>query len=263
MVQSQDPAQRPDATLDGDSKATAPAAPPADKKRGAPARVVLPVFAIMLLAAAVFAYRYYLDQQTYVSTENALVAGALLQVGSLNSGQVAAVAVDVGDAVKKDQSLAVVTLPSAISSANGATKLGFRGTDDLQVQVKSPADGVVVSRSTNPGDTVAVGQPMLTVVDPAKLWVQAQIEETKVGRVKVGQPVEVYVDALGITLPGRVQAIGRASSATFSLMPAGNSSGNFTKVTQLVPVKISLDYDAEREPLTLGTSVVVKIRVAE
>jgi membrane fusion protein (multidrug efflux system) len=100
---------------------------------------------------------------------------------------------------------------------------------------------------------------VLTVVDPSKLWVLAQIEETKVGRVQVGQPADLKVDSLGKTLKGRVTAVNRASSATFSLLPASNASGNFTKVTQLVPVKISLDYGDE--PLVLGSSVEVRIRV--
>jgi multidrug resistance efflux pump len=215
----------------------------------------------MLVAAAIFVARYLQDQATYVSTENATISGALLQVGSLNSGQIASVGVDIGDSVKKDQSVAVVTLPSAISSAQGTAKLGFRGTDDLQVQVKSPSDGIVVARGSNPGDTVAAGQSLVTIVDPAKFWVQAQIEETKIGRVRVGQAVDVSVDALGQTIPGRVVAVGRASAATFSLMPASNASGNYTKVTQLVPVKIAIDYG--QLPLTLGSSVEIKIRVAE
>ncbi len=146
-------------------------------------------------------------------------------------------------------------------TADGTARLAFRGTDDQQVPVRSPIDGIVVQRLGNPGDTVPVGQPIVTVVDPSALWVQAQIQETKIRRVHTGQAVDVKVDALGQTLPGRVMAVDRASAATFSLLPQSNSSGSYTKVTQLVPVKIAVNYG--REPLVLGSSVEVKIHVQE
>jgi multidrug resistance efflux pump len=183
-------------------------------------------------------------------------------VGSLNAGRVGSVGVDVGDAVARDQVVGTVVLPSSLgTTAAGTPKVGFRGTDDEQVPVLSPIDGVVVARSSNVGDTVAAGQPLLTVVDPHRLWVQALIEETSIGRVHPGQSVEVTLDALGRTLPGRVTAVDRATAGTFSMLPQGNTSGNFTKVTQLVAVKIAVDYG--QTPLVLGSSVEVRIRVAD
>lgn len=251
------PAYGPPGAAPGADAASAPAA-----RRGLPSLVVIILVLALLGAGGYFGYNYLQDQQAYVSTDNAVVSGSLLQVGSLNAGQVSSVSVDIGDVVTRDQPLATITLPTALGSAPGGTaKLGFRGTDDQQVAVHSPIDGVVVQRQGNPGDTVAAGQPLITVVDPTKFWVQAQIEETKVARVRPGQPVEVTVDVVGQRFTGRVIAVGRASSATFSLLPQGNTSGNYTKVTQLVPVKIALDYGAL--PLTLGTSVEIKIRVRE
>jgi multidrug resistance efflux pump len=235
---------------------------PASTRRGLPGRIILPFLAIVLTVGGYFGYYYWQDQMLYVSTENALVSGTMVQVGSLNAGRIGSVSVDVGDRVTRDQTIASVTLPSAQSVTSGGTpKMVFRGTDDQSAPVQAPMDGIVVARSANPGDTVPVGQPIVTLVDPSRLWIQAQIEENKVGRVRVGQAVEVTFDALGQTMPGRVIAVDRVTSATFSLLPQGNSSGNFTKVTQLVPVKIAVDYgDA---PLVLGSSVEVKIRVQD
>lgn len=243
-----------------------PGAPSAasSAKRSRSLRILplLVVAAVVILIGGFFFYRYWQDQTLYVATENALVTGALVQVGSLNAGQVSSVAVDIGDQVTRNQEVGTVAVPSSLGlAAGGVPKLGFRGTENQQVSVRAPIDGVVVARQGNPGDTVAVGQPILTVVDPARLWVQAQIEETKIGRVHVGAPVEARFDSLNQTLPGRVVAVGRASAATFSLLPQGNSSGNFTKVTQLVPVKIAVDYG--QLPLVLGSSVEVKIRAQE
>jgi len=224
--------------------------------------VLLSLLVVALIAGGFFGYRYLQDQAMHVSTENALITGALIQVGSLNAGQVSSVAVDIGDRVTKGQVVAVVALPVSLGATGAGTqKMGFMSTDDQQVSVRSPIDGVVAARSSNPGDTVAAGQPLLTVIDPTQFWVQAQIEETKIARLNPGQPVAVTVDTLGKQVQGRVVAVGSATAATFSLLPQGNTSGNYTKVTQLVPVKIAIDY--QDLPLVLGSSVEVKIRVKE
>ncbi len=249
--------------------APAPAAPakdarPANPSRRAPRPRLLAV--LLLVAAALvggyFGYRYWQDQALYITTENALVTGSLVQVGSLNAGRVLSVAVDVGDRVTGDQEVAMITMSTAVATTgSGTKKMGYRAADDQMMDVRSPTAGVVVARLANPGDTIAAGQTLLTLVDPNKLWVQAQVEETKIGRVRVGQPVEVTVDTLGQVLPGRVIAINRATSATFSMIPQTTTSGSFTKVTQLVPVKIIIAYG--QTPLVLGSSVEVKIWAPE
>lgn len=224
--------------------------------------VVLPLLLISLIAAGYFGYQYLLDQEYYVSTDNAQIAGSLIQVGAVNAGRVDSILVDIGDRVERDQVLGTVVLPSTVGmSQSGTPLLGFVGTENQRVQIKSPTSGVVVARSANPGDTIAAGQSVITITDPSKFYVQAQIEETKVGRLQLGDPVDVKVDSLGKTIPGKVVAINRASSATFSLLPSSNSSGNFTKVTQLVPVRISVD--AGDLPLVLGSSVEVHVRVQQ
>jgi multidrug resistance efflux pump len=242
-------------------------APPAPARGARPARRAPGILAVLLLVAAAlvggyFGYRYWQDQSLYITTDNALVTGSLVQVGSLNAGRVLNVAVDVGDRVAGDQEVATITMPTSLTTTgNGTKKMGYRATDDQLMDVRAPIGGVVVARQANPGDTIAAGQTLLTLVDPNKLWVQAQIEETKIGRVHIGQPVEVSVDTLGQVLPGRIIAINRATSATFSLIPQTTSSGSFTKVTQLVPVKIMVAYG--QTPLVLGSSVEVKIWAPE
>jgi multidrug resistance efflux pump len=235
----------------------APAAAP--KQRGRRRRIIIPLLAVVL-SGAIFGVTYWRDQTLYVSTDNAQVAGSLVQVGSINAGRVSAVNVDIGSTVQQGETIATVILPTTLSvTSSGTPQLGFQATQDQQAAVVAPMNGVVVQRLANPGDTVAQGQAIVTIVDPNQLWVQAQIEETKISRVKVGQPVDVHVDTLGVDLPGRVTAVDRASAASFSLLPQGNTSGNFTKVTQLVPVKIAVDYG--NQPLVLGSSVEVKIHV--
>jgi len=153
-------------------------------------------------------------------------------------------------------------LPSQVGTTqSGQPKVDYLGAGDTRVDVKAPFDGVIVATPSAVGSTVAVGQPVVTMVDPTQLWVNANIEETNIARVKVGQPVTVHVDALGSDLPGKVDVITPATSATFSILPTSNSSGNFTKVTQLVPVRISVNLGGH-QPL-LGANVAVKIKVAD
>jgi len=108
---------------------------------------------------------------------------------------------------------------------------------------------------------VAAAQPLFTVVDSKDLWVNARIEETKIGKLKNGQTVEYTVDGYpGKTFTGQVYEVGSATNSVFALIPTENSSGNFTKVTQRIPVKISLPQDSGLV-FRPGMSVLIKVHV--
>jgi multidrug efflux pump subunit AcrA (membrane-fusion protein) len=255
-------APAPDAAAGGASDA--PTARPG-RTRGIGRRLrnlVLAVLAVVALGTGtVVGYRWYEDSITYVSTDNAQIAGPLIQVGGLEAGRVAVVRYDVGDRVNQNDVVAQLTIPTPVSVLpNGTPNQQFTGTTDTIVDVCSPVSGVVVARNGNPGDTVQAGQSLLTVADPNQLWVTANVEETRVPRLRPGQPVQIHVDNLNADLTGHVAAIAQASAQSFSAIPQQNLSGNYTKVTQLQPVKIVLDQIDPR--LAVGTSVEVKIRVA-
>lgn len=125
--------------------------------------------------------------------------------------------------------------------------------------IVSPVDGMVALKSVNPGEVVAVGQPLFTVVDSKDLWVNARVEETKIGKLKIGQVVEYTIDGYpGRNLSGNIYDIGYATNSVFALIPTENSSGNFTKVTQRIPVKITLPQDSGLV-FRPGMSVIIKI----
>ncbi|MBR1040603.1 HlyD family secretion protein [Bradyrhizobium viridifuturi] len=125
----------------------------------------------------------------------------------------------------------------------------------------SPVNGVVDKTMAETGNFVQAGQWVMMVHDPDKVWVEAEIKETEVGSVVVGQPVEVTIDAYpDLTLHGHVQRVGNAATNQFALLPSPNPSGNFTKITQRVPVRVALDQrDARLKP---GLMVEVSIDVS-
>jgi len=225
-------------------------------------RVLLPVLLIIVLAVGFFAFNAIREGELYVSTENAQLSGQPVQVGAMNAGRVDAIMPNIGDSVHKGDVIASVALPSQVGvGQNGQPKMGFLGAGDTHVDVQAPVDGVVIAEPVAVGASVSAGQPIVSIVDPSELWVNANIEETNIARVKVGQPVTVHVDALNKDVPGKVVAVTPATAGVFSILPTSNTSGNFTKVTQLVPVRISVNLG--NQPLLLGANVEVKIRVAD
>lgn len=259
------PVPRPAGQPDGrsfDSEGGPPLAPARSNLRGRSKRKLagLSILLIVLAAGVYLGYQYWWDQGMYVSTDNAQVAGNLVSIGALNAGRVESVRVNVGDSIQEGQVVGTILLPSITSvSQSGAPVLGFVGAENQRTEIKSPMTGVVVARSANPGATIAAGQPLITLIDPTQVWVSANIDEAKSQRVRVGQQVEVHLDALDATVPGRVEAVTPATASTFSLVPQSNTTGNFTKVTQVVTVRVAVDLGGRTAPL--GSSVSVKIRV--
>jgi multidrug resistance efflux pump len=223
---------------------------------------IIPAAIIVLALVGVFGYHYWYNATHDVWTDNAQIAGSIVQVGALNAGRVSAVLTDVGQPVQAGQIVARIAVPETVgATGSGSPELGFSNADNQTVDVTAPIDGVVVARLADPGTTVAPGQSIVAVVDPTRLYVMANVNETDVNRIQVGEPVAVTVDTLGLTLPGRVEAITPASAASFSMLPTQSTSGNFSKVVQIIPVKISVDYG--NLPLTLGSSVEVNIHVRQ
>jgi len=135
---------------------------------------------------------------------------------------------------------------------------------ELNVQyteVRSPVRGVVSKRSVETGQTVQAGQPLLAIVALDRIWVTANFKETELRSLRPGQPAMISVDAYGgQDYRGRVDSIGAATGARFSILPPENATGNFVKVVQRVPVKIVLEADQDpRHLLRPGMSVVATV----
>jgi len=126
-------------------------------------------------------------------------------------------------------------------------------------ELRSPIDGVVDEKFVQPGEYVIPGQRLFIVHDPKGVWIDADVKETKLTSLKPGQPVEISVDAYpDRQFSGRIERIGAAATSEFALLPSPNPSGNFTKITQRVPVRIAV-HQPDDDPLRPGMMVEVDI----
>lgn len=216
----------------------------------------------VIVGASIFGYDQWSKSDLsgrFVSTDDAQVVAELVQVGSINAGRIIVMHVDVGTPVIEGQVIATVDIPTMISRSDitNTTKLGFRDVQDQRVEVVAPRSGVIAARLAKEGDTVPAGLPIVTLMDPRQVWVVANINEGKIGRVRPGQLVDVKVKSLGRRLVGRVETVWPVTAAT--LLPERSSSRNFSKVAQVVPIKITLDED--HLSLIPGSSAGIIIRV--
>ncbi len=126
--------------------------------------------------------------------------------------------------------------------------------------IRSPLNGVVSRTFIDKGEFVRPGQRLMLIHDPENIWVEANIKETELRHLEPGMPVRLYVDAFpGQEFEGRVERIGQAATSEFALLPNPNPSGNFTKVTQRLPIRISVAQ--QQGQLRPGMLVVVEIDI--
>jgi membrane fusion protein (multidrug efflux system) len=113
--------------------------------------------------------------------------------------------------------------------------------DLTNTKIFSPMNGVVAKRWVLTGDVVSPGQPIFTVYNLKNIWVTADLEETKLSSIHIGDDVDISVDSYpDQKFEGKVFQIGSNTASEFALIPPSNASGNFTKITQRVPIKISI-----------------------
>ncbi len=295
-------------------------------------RMIIPLL-VLIIAASVGGYYWYMNMQNFVSTDDAYVDANSVSVSSKMLGRIMYLGTDEGDTVKAGQVLVKLDnsdLKAQETSAKAGLELAQKSIPLAQVNVSraqddfnrgetqykngiitkeqydhlqkaleaakaeynielskitaaksqigviesqlnnttitAPMDGVVAKRWVITGDVVQPGQPIFTIYDLKNIWITANLEETKLTHVKLGEPVEIDVDSYpNVKFSGKVFEIGTYTASEFSLIPPNNASGNFTKVTQRVPIKISID-DPEttgnRQPiLRPGMSVEVSVKV--
>lgn len=155
--------------------------------------------------------------------------------------------------------LAQAADPSQVEAA--AAQLNLAKQNLAYTRIYASTDGYIGEKSAEVGQTIGAGITLMTIV-PHNVFITANYKETQMGRMRVGQPAEIRVDAYkGVMFHGHVASINPASENTYALVPAQNASGNFVKVTQRIPVRIEVDDQRTDMPLRPGMSVETYVRV--
>lgn len=255
-------------------------------------RIGIAALVALGLIALAWGGRWLSYRLTHVTTDAAFVKAEMVQLALLTSGRVAEVLVDEGDRVEKGALLLALDAREAQLAVERAEAVFLLAEQNLQrrqgtpgavaetaeaqhreakaaleqarlnlahTRLEAPFAGIVAKRLIEPGDVAIRGVPVLALYDPATLHVIANLEEGKLGRVRVGADVDLFLEAFRERLRGKVVRIGSATAAEFALVPRDTSAGEFTKVVQRVPIKIEIDDRARHPLLRPGLSVSIGI----
>jgi membrane fusion protein (multidrug efflux system) len=133
-------------------------------------------------------------------------------------------------------------------------------------EIVAPVSGYVAKRVVQLGQQVQPGMTLMTIVPLEQLWVEANFKETQLGKMRIGQPVELHSDLYGddVTFNGHLTSLGLGTGSAFSLLPAQNASGNWIKIVQRVPVRVDIDAKQLAEhPLRLGLSMSADVAIRD
>jgi multidrug resistance efflux pump len=210
--------------------------------------IITVILAIILLGGGAGGTYYYAVASRYINTEDAKIAGDLRAIGAPGSGKLIEWSYKEGDSFRKGDVLGLVETTPARGNISATTQEIIAAEDGTIIQFNGIKDQMVSSSS-----------PIALSANLNQLFVTANLQETEIADVKVGNPVTIKVDAYpDAVITGHVERLGLGTNSSFSLLSSSNSSSNFTKVIQRVPVKIALDnYQGKR--LVPGLNVTVKI----
>jgi len=224
--------------------------------------ILLIIIVAVVIGCGYFGYAYWREVTDYFTTENASITANKVTITPMVSGNVASWNIKEGDEVDAGQLLGRQDLGAMVQSSTINTQTLEQSASSIisKADIKTPIAGKVVQSYVVVGEAVAPGTQLAIIADTNHMYVQANVDETEINRIQTGQPVIVKIDAYpAITFTGYVESISEATQSAFSLLPNLNTSGTYTKVTQLVPVKINVA-GIENYKLRLGYNVTVKIK---
>jgi len=186
------------------------------------------------------------NAQSSLDQARAKLAGSNAQIASANAN------IEVLNAQYKEAESGIRSLELARDKA---------GRDLAFTSLRAPFDGVVGNLSGKKGDLVSAGQKIAALVPVNALYIDANFKETQLGHIKTGETARIYVDAIdGPYFEGKVTSVAPASGAVFSLLPPENATGNFTKIVQRVPVRITIPQEVlDSGKIRAGLSVTVEV----
>ena len=239
---AEDPVTEQIAMTDGSDEA-APA-----EKRGMKRSTRISLIVILVVAVVVgggITTWYFIDAQNYISTDNAQIDGDQILVNAPTSGTVVEWQATQGSHLTQDDIVGRIRMQGAYVQP--------------ELPVRAPADATVVVDNAVEGGYVTAGEQLAVAYDFSTIYVTARVDETDVNDVRPGQRVDIEVDAFpGAELTGTVREVQGGAAGVFSLFPESNSTGNFQKVTQVIPVEIDIS-NPENLPVVPGMNVTVQI----
>jgi membrane fusion protein (multidrug efflux system) len=264
-----------------------------------------PALIVAGIIAAIVVLYYAYDAFTHEETDDAYVTGHLHEIASRINGVVTKVLVDDNQKVKAGDTLVQLDtseydalLMAAKANLDDAQKnldrqepllathamapqdvdhtrdtrdedLAQYELAELQIQyssIKAPSDGYIGRKNVEVGNRISSGQVLMDVVEP-DLWVVANFKETQLAKMHIHQPATITIDSIpNKVFTGKVDSFSPATGNEFALLPADNSTGNFTKIVQRVPVKVVFDRDSVRgyeDRIRAGESAIVKIALTK
>ncbi len=197
-----------------------------------------------LASVAALAFYYYSTQSHYVSSQDASISATTVPVVANVPGSLTTFSVQVGQHVKAGQVIATETVAASGTASKVDPPSAGHGAASgssaaATVQITAPVAGDVATTSAAAGQEVGAGTPLLTLVQLKTAYVTANIPETSIRHIRVGESVDVTVNAIpGVTFHGTVTAVAPATESFFSLIPASATAGTYVPTTQRIPVDI-------------------------
>jgi multidrug resistance efflux pump len=214
--------------------------------------ILVPLLIVLAVLAIGGGIGYWIyNNYEYYTTDDAQVSGQLVNVSAVATGSLTTLNVNVGSTVTAGQVIGSVTPATASTTAVPAP-----------VNVTSPISGSVVQIYAAQGQAVTPGLPIVEIAQLNNLTITAYVDESAINNIANGQQVDISIDAYsGTSFSGHVQQIVQSAASEFSLLPTeDNASGNFTKVSQRIPVIITLDNTGGKD-LVPGMSAEVTIHL--
>ncbi|MEB6275053.1 HlyD family secretion protein [Staphylococcus xylosus] len=200
---------------------------------------------VVLVIIGVVGFHFYNQATGFVSTENAKVDGEQIKVSAPTSGEIKSFDVKNNEKLSKGDKVAEI----AAKGEDGQSQ---------NMDIKMPQDGTIVKTDGMEGSIAQAGSPIAYAYNLDDSYITANVDEKDISDVEEGKDVNVKLDGEKAELKGKVEEIGKATASSFSMMPSSNTDGNYTKVSQVVPVKISLDSKPSKNVVP-GMNAEVKI----
>ena len=222
------------------------------------------LFLLLILIGTTTGIAWYLyESENFFATEDAQITADMITITPEITGKLESWDIREGDIVTSGQVLGKQGIGMMVTNTAINVQALANSADSIidRTEIKSPITGKVVQTNVIKGQVIAPGMEIATIADTGYFYIKAHIEETDIFRIKPGQKVEISIDAYpDRSFTGSVKSIGQATESAFNTFPSLNTSGEYTKVTQLIPIKINI-MDTEDLVFMPGMNATIRIHL--